>query len=128
MVFRYIELIKEWKLELMADDKEEIMHNASEEISGIEVARAYLMPGEKTQIDYHKHSWVDGKDYWDDCNLYGNANITIHAGRILPHTYREMREPYSSTVPCRNMKKWPRKSTRSATWNAAWISHSWKWL
>ena len=90
MVFRYIELIKEWKLELMADDKEEIMHNASEEISGIEVARAYLMPGEKTQIDYHKHSWVDGKDYWDDCNLYGNVNITIHAGRILPHTYREM--------------------------------------
>ncbi len=91
MVFRYIELIKEWKLELMAGDKEEIMHNASEEISGIEIARAYLMPGEKTQIDYHKHSWIDGKDYWDDCNLYGNANITIHAGRILPHTYREMR-------------------------------------
>ena len=91
MVFRYIELMKEWKLELMAGDKEEIMHNASEEISGIEIARAYLMPGEKTQIDYHKHSWIDGKDYWDDCNLYGNANITIHAGRILPHTYREMR-------------------------------------
>ena len=90
MVFRYIELIKEWKLELMAGDKEEIMHNASEEISGIEIARAYLMPGEKTQIDYHKHSWIDGKDYWDDCNLYG-TNITIHAGRILPHTYREMR-------------------------------------
>lgn len=90
MVFRYIELIKEWKLELMAGDKEEIMHNASEEISGIEIARAYLMPGEKTQIDYHKHSWNDGKDYWDDCNLYG-TNITIHAGRILPHTYREMR-------------------------------------
>lgn len=91
MVFRYIELMKEWKLELMAGDKEEIMHNASEEISGIEIARAYLMPGEKTQIDYHKHSWVDGKDYWDDCNLYGNANITIHAGKILPHTYREMK-------------------------------------
>lgn len=90
MVFRYIELIKEWKLELMAGDKEEIMHNASEEISGIEIARAYLMPGEKTQIDYHKHSWIDGKDYWDDCNLYG-TNIKIHAGRILPHTYREMR-------------------------------------
>ena len=91
MVFRYIELMKEWKLELMAGDKEEIMYNASEEISGIEIARAYLMPGEKTQIDYHKHSWVDGKDYWDDCNLYGNANITIHAGKILPHTYREMK-------------------------------------
>ena len=90
MVFRYIELMKEWKLGLVEDGEETVMYNASEEISGIEVARAYLMPGEKTQIDYHKHSWVDGKDYWDDCNLYGNANITIHAGRILPHTYREM--------------------------------------
>ena len=91
MVFRYIELVKEWKLGLLVGEKETIMHNAIEEISGIEIARAYLMPGEKTQIDYHKHSWVDGKDYWDDCNLYGNAKITIHAGKILPHTYREMK-------------------------------------
>lgn len=89
MVFRYIELIKEWKLGLTVGEKETIMHNASEEISGIEIARAYFAPGEKTQIDYHKRSWING-DYWDDCNLYGNANITIHAGRILPHTYREM--------------------------------------
>lgn len=90
MVFRYIELIKEWKLGMVEDGEETVMYNASEEISGVEIARAYFAPGEKTQIDYHKHSWVDGKDYWDDCNLYGNANITIHAGRILPHTYREM--------------------------------------
>lgn len=90
MVFRYIELIKEWKLGLVEDGEETAMYNASEEISGIEIARAYFAPGEKTQIDYHKCNRIDGKNYWDDCNLYGNANITIHAGRILPHTYREM--------------------------------------
>ncbi len=66
------------------------MYNASEEISGVEIARAYFAPGRKHRLITIKHSWVDGKDYWDDCNLYGNANITIHAGRILPHTYREM--------------------------------------
>ncbi len=90
MVFRYIELIKEWKLGLVEDGEETVMYNASEEISGIEIARAYFAPGEKTQIDYHKCDRIDEKNYWDDCNLYGNANITIHAGRILPHTYREM--------------------------------------
>lgn len=90
MVFRYIELIKEWKLGMVEDGEETVMYNASEEISGVEIARAYFAPGEKTQIDYHKCNRIDGKNYWDDCNLYGNANITIHAGRILPHTYREM--------------------------------------
>lgn len=90
MVFRYIELIKEWKLGLVEDGEETVMYNASEEISGIEIARAYFVPGEKTQIDYHKCNRIDGKNYWDDCNLYGNANITIHAGKILPHTYHEM--------------------------------------
>ena len=79
MVFRYIELIKEWKLGLVEDGEETVMYNASEEISGIEIARAYFAPGEKTQIDYHKCNRIDGKNYWDDCNLYGNANITIHA-------------------------------------------------
>ena len=90
MVFRYIGLMKEWKLGLVEDGEETAMHNASEEISATEIARAYFAPGEKTQIDYHKRDCIDGKGYWDDCNLYGNANITIHAGRILPHTYREM--------------------------------------
>lgn len=77
MVFRYIELIKEWKLGMVEDGEETVMYNASEEISGVEIARAYFAPGEKTQIDYHKCNRIDGKNYWDDCNLYGNANITI---------------------------------------------------
>lgn len=43
------------------------------------------------QIDYQKHDWYSGKDFWDDCNLYGNTNITIEAAPILPETYDEIK-------------------------------------
>lgn len=32
-----------------------------------------------------------GKDFWDDCNLYGMANIHIDAGLIMSETYEEMK-------------------------------------
>lgn len=91
MVIRYIEVSKKYNLQLIVGDKGEEMHNASEEISGVEVARAYFEPGKKMQIDYQKHSWYDGKDFWDDCNLYGNKSLTIDEAPIMWETYEEMK-------------------------------------
>lgn len=91
MVLRYIEVTKKWSLEQIAGEKGTEMYNASEEISGVEIARAYFESGKECQIDYHKHSWYSGEDFWDDCNLYGNANIVIKEARIMPETYEEMK-------------------------------------
>lgn len=56
MVMRYIEVTKSWNLELMRGEKEYRMHGANEEISEVEIARAYFFPGEKVQVDYHKNN------------------------------------------------------------------------
>lgn len=90
MVMRYVEVGKKWTLGFICGDKGPEMYNASEELSGVEIARAYFEPGKKVQIDYHKHSYM-GKDFWDDCNLYGMANIPIRAGLIMSETYEEMK-------------------------------------
>ena len=90
MVFRYIEVGKEWQLQQILGEKEYEMYNACEEISGVEIARVYFEPGKKMQKDYHKHDPWRGKDFWDDCNLYGNANITVREARIMPETFRDM--------------------------------------
>lgn len=82
MVMRYVEVGKKWTLGFICGDKGLEMYNASEELSGVEIARAYFEPGKKVQIDYHKHDPYMGKDFWDDCNLYGMANIPISAGLI----------------------------------------------
>ena len=47
MVLRYIQVSKIWKLGLIAGEKGLEMHNASEELSGVENARTYFYPGEK---------------------------------------------------------------------------------
>lgn len=91
MVMRYVEVGKKWTLGFICGDKGPEMYNASEELSGVEIARAYFEPGEKVQIDYHKHDPYMGKDFWDDCNLYGMANIPISAGLIMSETYEEMK-------------------------------------
>ena len=92
MVIRYIEVSKTWKLGLICGEKGPEMYNALEELSGVEIARAYFDPWEKkVQIDFHKHNPYSGKDFWDDCNLYGNANITIREGKILPETYENLK-------------------------------------
>ena len=92
IVLRYIEVEKSWTLDLIAGEKGTEMQGACEELSGVEVARAYLEPGKKVQIDYHKHSWYEGKNFWDDCNLAGISNIVIKEGKILPETYPEMQD------------------------------------
>lgn len=90
MVMRYIEVEKTWYMGLIAGEKGEELYNASEEVSGVEIARAYFLPGENPQIDYHKHDW-NGQDYWDDCNLSGLAKIMVKDAPILPETYEEMK-------------------------------------
>lgn len=92
MVMRYAEVRKKWILGFICGDKGPEMYNASEELSGVEIARAYFEPGKKVQIDYHKHNPYTGKDFWDDCNLYGMANISISAAPIMSETYEEMKE------------------------------------
>ena len=91
MVMRYVEVEKKWTLELNCGDKGLEMHNACEELSGIEIARAYWTPGEKIQIDYKKYNSYTGKDFWDDCNLCGMSPIFIHSGLIMSETYEEMK-------------------------------------
>ena len=91
MVIRYIEVRKTWKLGEILGEKGMIMQNACEELSGTEIARAYFEPGERCQIDYHKHSYYSGEDFWDDCNLYGLNNIEIKEAMILQETYEEMK-------------------------------------
>lgn len=92
MVIRYVEVTKEWKLELIAGENGAEMHGAYEELSGVEIARAYFEPGKEKQIDYHKHSWYSGEDFWDDCNLSGNYHIGIKEAPILAGTYKEMKD------------------------------------
>lgn len=91
MVFRYIEVSKEWQLEEICGNDGPEMYNASEVMSGVEIARGYFEEGKPLQIDYHKHNPYSGQDFWDDCNLYGMSNIRVEAARILPETYSEMR-------------------------------------
>ncbi len=89
-IMRYIEVSKEWQLEQICGEKDVEMFNASEELSGIEIARAYFETGKPVQIDFHKQNPYTGKDFWDDCNLYGNAYISIKSAPIMWQTYAEI--------------------------------------
>ena len=90
-VLRYVEITKTWILGFIEGNDGAEMYNAAEELSGVEVARAYFEPGKKVQIDYHKHDWYRNENFWDDCNLYGNANINIKPAPIMPETYKELK-------------------------------------
>lgn len=94
MLIRYIDVEKEWNLELAYDKTGLVMMAAGEMISGIEIARAYFEPRKKVQIDFHKHSGYSGKDFWDDCNLSGNSNITIREAGVMPETYQALKNCY----------------------------------
>lgn len=90
MVIRYVEVEKKWTPGFICGDKEPEMYNTCEELSGVEIARAYFEPDKKVQIDYHKHDPYLGRDFWDDRNLCGMANIAINPAPIMPETYEEM--------------------------------------
>lgn len=91
MVFRYIEVEKEWQLEFACGEKGAEMYSSREKLSGIEAARIYFEPGKKIQKDYQKNNPYTGKDFWDDCNLSGPNNISIRGARIMPETYENMK-------------------------------------
>lgn len=91
LVLRYIEVTKTWNLGMICGKKGPEMYNASEELSGVEIARTYFEEGKEPQTDYHKHSWYSGEDFWDDCNLYGMKNITINNAPVMRETYEEMK-------------------------------------
>ena len=91
MVLRYIEVTKSWNLGLICTEKGDEMYNASEKLSGVEIARAYFEPGKKEQIDYQKYNPYSGENFWDDCNLYGMNSISIKSGPIMNETYEEMK-------------------------------------
>lgn len=91
MIFRYIEVEKEWQLEQTCTEKGLEMYGSREKLTGIEIARAYFEPGKKLQMDFQKHDPWRGKDFWDDCNLSGPANINVRDAWIMPETYRNMR-------------------------------------
>ncbi len=90
LVMRYIEVAKEWQLELIATERDVEMHGAYEQLSGVEIARTYFEPGKEPQTDYHKHNPYTGQDFWDDCNLNGMANIAIGKGLVLSETYNNI--------------------------------------
>lgn len=92
IVLRYIEIKKTWRLEKgsVCDKKGPKMESAGEEVSAVELARAYFEPGKKLQIDYHKYNPWNENDFWDDCNLYGLANIVIKGAPVMEETYKEL--------------------------------------
>lgn len=99
------------------------MYNASEELSGVEIARAYFEPGKKVQIDYHKHDPYMGKDFWDDCNLYGMAHIPIGTGLIMSETYEEMKGTIFQYSALQEYAKNVRRSIRLTTWSVTVRRH-----
>ena len=62
-VLRYVEIEKAWTLGFIEGNDGPEMYNAAEELSGVEVARAYFEPGKKVQIDYHKHDLYRNEDF-----------------------------------------------------------------
>lgn len=91
MVFRYIQVIKRFELQMLCGEKGLEMLEAREVLEAVELARAYFEKGKKVQIDYHKHNQWSGQDFWDDCNLSGMSNICIKAGLIMPETFHNMK-------------------------------------
>ena len=83
---RYIELVK--RFQVMTDEKK--ITEARESMAATEIARIYV-DGQKMQIDYHKHNPYIGGDFWDDCNMYGLANINIDEATIHPDTWEELK-------------------------------------
>ena len=90
-VIRYIQVEKGYFLEEIPGTKHAEMIGAKETLQGVEIARTYIEPGKQPQTDYQKHDCYTGKDFWDDCNLYGLSNILIQPARILPESFENLK-------------------------------------
>lgn len=88
-VIRYLECEKIYRLEERSEDRGTVMTGASEKYIITEIVRRYLEKGKKrSQTDFHKYNPYSGKNFWDDCNLYGMKNITVNSGRIYEGTWK----------------------------------------
>lgn len=90
VVIRYVKLGKEWRLDEACGEKGPEMLGAYEQLDGVEVARTYVHPEEGVQTDYHKHDWCRGKDFWDDCNLYGNGYVHVGPAGVYPESWKNL--------------------------------------
>lgn len=87
-VIRYVQFTKTFQVEELLDGTGLSMAGASERYSIIEIARRYFEKGQKkAQTDFNKYSPCTGRNFWDDCNLYGNDNITIKPAQIYGRTW-----------------------------------------
>lgn len=68
------------------------IESSGEEITNIEICRAFFIEGRKPQIDFKKYNPYTGRDFWDDCNLYGLRNIDIKPGVIYPESYEAIED------------------------------------
>lgn len=91
VVIRYIKIEKSWILEESIDDKgEPVMMGALEKLEGVEIARTYFYNG-KSQTDFQKYDGIRGKDFWDDCNLYGMNSIRVEASHLYPGFFEALK-------------------------------------
>ena len=89
-VIRLVEIEKMITLDTVLEDDREIMTGAKESLSVCEIVREYIEPG-KIQRDFHKYNPYTGGDFWDDCNLSGMSQITLHNGLVYDKTWDNLR-------------------------------------
>lgn len=89
-VIRLVEIDKMITLDIVLEGDKEIMTGAKEILSVNEIAREYIEPGKKPQRDFHKYNCWAQRDFWDDCNLSGLANIKLYDGLVYDKTWNEL--------------------------------------
>ena len=92
-VVRYVEIEKIYRLDTMAQEKQEVMLEAKESYITTEIARTYLEEGRRPQTDYHKYSSYTG-EFWDDCNLQGMSNIRISEAKVYEKSYEWLKDTF----------------------------------
>ena len=59
-----------------------------------EIVRVFFYKGKKKiQKDFHKYGSYCG-NFWDDCNLYGMANIEIKSDYVYPGTFKQLEDTH----------------------------------
>lgn len=89
-VIRLVEIDKMITLDIVLEGDKEIMTGAKEILSVNEIVREYIEPGKKPQRDFHKYNCWAQRDFWDDCNLSGMANIKLYDGLVYDKTWDEL--------------------------------------
>lgn len=63
-----------------------------------ELGRIFYISGKRVYY-YNKHSYFTGRNFWDDCNLYGMNSIVLGNGVVYPyniHGYPDTKYRYSA--------------------------------